>query len=409
MKIAVIVGSFPKLSETFILDHIVGLLDRGHHVDIFAKSKCQEHMVHPDVEKYNLMEKVYYLSSPINTHLTFIKFFQLFFSNLKNIKILLRSLNIIKYRRRALSGYLFKAMIPFLKGYDIIHCQFGTNGNLGALLKEFGVSGKLVTTFHGYDIRLGIEKGGGIYANLFHRGDCFLSISDYNYQNLIRFGLDERKIKDHPNGINLKRFPYKWRKNTLNRNEPIIILTTGRLVAEKGLEYAIQAIALVAAANPDINFQYHIIGEGPLREELEFLINKLQLKKIVHLLGEKTQDQVAAILQQSHFFILPSIAEALPVALMESQAVGLPAIATSVGSTDKIILEGKSGYLVPSMNINALSEKIEFLLQQPESWPEMGKIGRENVKKYFDGNMLNDRLVDVYNELLQNSKHKEGV
>ena len=129
----------------------------------------------------------------------------------------------------------------------------------------------------------------------------------------------------------------------------------------------------------------------------------------MHLLGEKTPDQVAAILQQSHFFILPSIAEALPVALMESQAVGLPAIATLVGSTDRIILEGKSGYLVPSMNINALSEKIEFLLQQPESWPEMGKVGRKNVKKYFDGNMLNDRLVDVYNELLQNQKCEEGV
>lgn len=334
MKIAFFVLRFPNLSQTFILNQITGLLDRGHHVDIFSKRRSNEVAVHADVEKYQLLDRTHYVEvpgNPIARILTGIT------SVLKYLRkspgIILRSLNIFKYGREATSLALLHKTVPFLKEYDIIHCHFGPAGNWGALLKELGVRAKLVTTFHGFDIRLGVEKGGHIYHNLFHQGDCFIAISDYNYNNLTNFGLDERKIVRLPVGIDMSRFPYKSPSESHEAGTPIRILTVARLVEEKGLQYGIQAIHRLLKQHPKLNVKYSIIGDGPLKKDLTDLASKLMLNKVVHFLGARGQRDVIDMLLQSHIFLLPSIAEALPVSLMEAQAIGLPVVATDVGDT----------------------------------------------------------------------------
>ncbi|MCA9476152.1 MAG: glycosyltransferase, partial [Nitrospira sp.] len=135
-----------------------------------------------------------------------------------------------------------------------------------------------------------------------------------------------------------------------------------------------------------------IIGEGPLREELEVLIRTLNLEKVVTLRGAMDQKDIVQELRRSHLFLFPSIAEALPVSLMEAQAIGLPVVATRVGSADQIVSEGKSGFLVPSKDVQALAERCMYLLDHSESWQEMGQQGRDIVEKRYDVNILNDHL-----------------
>jgi colanic acid/amylovoran biosynthesis glycosyltransferase len=316
-----------------------------------------------------------------------------------NVNALLKSFNILRYGLCSLSLHLPCSITPFLRDYDIIHCQYGSMGNFGALLKELGVKGKLVTTFHGTDIRDGIAQGGRIYKDLFDRCDCILAISDYNARHLIGFGLDKKKLTFHPVGVELPRFPFKWKTAVRPDDGTLRVLSVGRLVAEKGYEIAIVAIAQVKQKNPDLNLLYDIIGDGPLRPKLEALIYKNSLEDIVRLHGPRTQDQVAAALQRSDIFLLSSIAEALPVALMESQATGLPAIATAVGSTDQIVLSGTSGFIVPAGDASAIAEKISFLARHPHQWRKMGEAGRHHIEKNFDLDRLNDRLVDLYHRL----------
>jgi colanic acid/amylovoran biosynthesis glycosyltransferase len=402
MKIAFVVDTFPLLSETFVLNQITGLVDRGHQVDIFSQRRSYDGIVQPDVKRYHLLERVHYLTVPSNKLLRLRTAITLFRKNFPKGPIsVLRSLNVFKLGRLALSLTSFYTSVPFVEGYDIVHCHFGHVGIFGAHLKELGIRGKLVTTFHGYDIRLGLKKGGEIYHNLFEKGDCFIAISPYSHQNLINFGLSKNKIVPNPNGIDLRRFPYKWIGNSYKPNEGFVrVLSIARLVPEKGLQYAIKAIYKIITDYPETNVVYDIIGYGPLEAELNHLIQELMLSHVVHLIGLQDYDQIPKALRQSDIFLLPSIAEALPTVLMESQAVGLPVIATAVGSADQIVINEQSGFLIPPADVDAIAGKLKYLIDHPERWQEMGRVGRRHVEEHFDINQSIDRLLTVYQRLL---------
>ncbi|MGD0784729.1 MAG: glycosyltransferase [Sedimentisphaerales bacterium] len=407
MRIVFVLGIFPALSETFILNQITGLIDRGHEVDIYADNPSPTLEVQPDVVKYKLLERTCYrLQMPKNRFLRFLKGVVLLCRNLhKSPVVLFRSLNVFRYGKLAASLTLLYSVIPLLSrqgSYDIIQCHFGPVGTLGAYFREIGlIRGKLVTMFHGNDIRLGQEKGGQIYADLFSVGDSFLSNSRYNYDNLIDLGADAGKVICHQVGLDISRFPER-KLNFSLRPQTIRILTVARLVKEKGLEYGIEAIGELLRKNPAIQLQYNIIGGGDKEEFLKELIRELNLTKIVHLLGPKDQKEVIGNLQQAHIFLLPSIAEAFGLVLLEAQASGLPVIATSVGGVNEALIDGQSGFLVPARNVIALVEKLEYLINNYEIWPEMGLKGRAFVKEHYDINKLNDRLVIIYRKLMNN-------
>jgi len=407
MKIAFIVDVFPNLSsDTFILNQITGLLDRGCEVDIYAKTALNPSRLQPDVIKFNLLDRTCYydVAMPGNMLRRVVKALSLIIRNFhKNPGAILKSLNVFRFGKEAFSLKLLYSIIPFLnKGpYEIIQCHFGPNGDLGVVLKVLGVfNAKVITMFHGYDIRLGLEEGAQIYERLFREGDLFMSICDYNYRKLIGFGLDKEKIVYHPVGIDLDKFPFKWQAGGHTVEGPVKVLTVARLVKVKALDNGIRAIHKVLREHPDLNLEYNIIGDGYLAEELDRLIHDLDLDKVVHLLGPKNQDEVMEAMGKSHIFMLPSMAEALPVALMEAQAVGLPAIATAVGSVNEVIVEGESGYCVPAMDVDAMAERISFLINLPQRWHVMGRTGRRHISEKFNIDKLNDRLVTLYGNLV---------
>jgi colanic acid/amylovoran biosynthesis glycosyltransferase len=382
------------------------LIDLGCDIEIFALTNPNDKKVHSEVKKYNLMGKVNYLTFPKSKIKRFVKAIYLIMINIfKHPFKILNALNIFKYGKKASSLSLLYILIPFLnKKFDILQCHFGSSGNIAALVKKLGIKGKLVTMFHGCDIREGIEKGGEIYNQLLNHGDCFLAISDYNRKNLIRFGVKTEKLIFHPVGVEIYKFPFKWKGNK-NLPSPIVILTVARLVEEKGLEYSITAIKEILMKNSDLQLKYYIVGEGVLKENLINLVKKLKLGDIVKFLGSMDQLQVAKEMSMAHIFLLPSISEALPVVLMEAQAVGLPIVATDVGGVAEAIVDGRSGFLVPSQNVNALVEKIEYLIEHPELWPKMGRYGRKFIEENYDMKKLNQQLLEIYQNLIK-GKHE---
>jgi len=264
------------------------------------------------------------------------------------------------------------------------------------LLKELGIRGKLVTMFHGYDIRQGIEQGGGIYKKLFEKGSCFLSISYYNYKHLIEFGLDSQKIINHPVGIDLKRFPFKAGNVFKKEGGNVKIITIARFIKEKGLHYGIQAINKLVHEKGIKNIEYRIVGDGALQGELREMVEKYQLQKAVHFVGAQNQEGISKLLQESDIYFLPSIAEALPVVLMEAQAVGLPVVATNVGSVAELVKDNLSGFLVPSEDSAAMADKLMYLIKNPEIWKNFGQVGRVFIEDHYDIQKLNKKLVEIY-------------
>ena len=405
MKIAFIVDGFPCLSQTFILNQIIGLLDMEYDVEIFAQFNPKEEKVHSDVEKYRLMERVHYFDIPNDKIKRISKAVFLVITNFykKPLKIL-KSLSVFKYGKKALSLKLLYILIPFLgKNFDIVYCHFGNNGILGTYLKEMGVSGKLVTTFHGYDMSSFITSNdNNVYKNLFLNGNLFLPVSDYWKKKLIKIDCNEKKIIVHRMGINLKKFRFSERRK--QSGEPIKILTIGRLVEKKGHEYAIQAIIKVLKKYR--NIEYIIAGDGPLRSKLEDLISELGIKNYVKFLGAVEQNEVSKLYQQAHIFILPSITanngdqEGIPIVLMEAQATGLPIISTYHSGIPEVVVDGKSGFLIPEKDVDALTKKLEYLIEHPELWSKVGNYGRKFIEEKYDIEKLNLQLIKIFNASL---------
>jgi colanic acid/amylovoran biosynthesis glycosyltransferase len=255
-----------------------------------------------------------------------------------------------------------------------------------------------VVTFHGYDIRAGIPSGGALYRELWEQADCLIAISDYNRDHLLRFGGDGKKIIDHPVGIDCRRFAYHRPRVCLGA--PVRLLSVARLVEEKGLEFGIRAVRWRLDERPETLLRYEIIGAGPLLERLRRLIGELGLGEYVHLLGARSQDEVIQALTRSDILLAPSLAEALPVSLMEAHAIGLPVLATRVGSVQQIVLDGISGFLVPPGDSAAMALYLGQLIDHPAERVEMGRRGRAHVENHYDIDRLNDRLVAIYENLL---------
>jgi len=422
MKIAFIVSEFPALSETFILNQITGLPDRGHKVEIFADRPRDDPIVHPDVKKYGLLARTQYLKMPSNKLLCVTKAIWLIITNFhKNPRIILRtilrSMSAFKNREYALSLRLLYATCLFLnKGgssYDIIHCHFGPNGILGVLLREVGaIKGKIVTTFHGYDMSAYIRRRGeNVYSLLFKKGDLFLCVSNHWKEKLIKLGCDRGKIIVHRAGIDLRKFEYTPR--CLQKGEKVKILTVGRLVEKKGHKYAIKAIAKVIGRGSS-DLEYIIVGDGPLRSELETLVSKLGIRKNVKFLGCVSDEKLLTLYKNSHIFLLPSITasngdkEGIPVVLMEAQATGMPIISTWHSGIPELVRDGTSGFLVPEKDVDALAEKLEYLIEHPEIWSKMGYAGRKIIETYYNIDKLNDQLVQIYQKLVNGSLSKNN-
>jgi colanic acid/amylovoran biosynthesis glycosyltransferase len=381
MKILFVLEEFPKFIQPFVLNQITGLIDQGHNdIWILADRPRYADTLHPDVLKYNLLEKTSYKTLP----------------NDKKI-------------------------------FDIILCNFGPSGCWGQQLRNNGVQGKLVTIFHGADLtQLTLSKKMGshslklgnfsfpchtptMYQTLFQKGDLFLAISDYFKNKMISFGCKPEKIVLHHCGVDCSTFTYK--QHSLSPRDTIRIVSTGRLVEKKGLAYGIKAVASLLKKYK--NIEYFIIGDGFLKKDLAALITRLNVGKNIKMLGWQNQEEVVKILYNAHIFLLPSVTaksqrylgdeEGIPVSIMEAMAMGLPIISTFHSGIPELAKDGKSGFLVPERNVKELAEKLEHLITHPNLLISMGYAGRKQIEKKFNIDQQNQKLVHILEQLINPS------
>jgi colanic acid/amylovoran biosynthesis glycosyltransferase len=389
------------------LNQITGLIDRGHEVDIYADRPGDTVKIHSNVVKYSLLEGTSYLGKPNNRLWRSLKALILLLMNFwRSPIILLRSLNIFKYGKISTSLTLFYAVVHLLNkrpAYDIIHCHFAPNGVKALILREIGViQGSIITTFHGYDVNeKSLTYNTKLYEQLFTKGDLYTTNTTFTGNKAIKLGCPLDKLVKLPVGLDLSQ--YTFQKRLFRTNESIKILTVARLVEKKGIEYSIRAVANILKDYP--NLEYQIVGDGPLRESLEKLTAELGITNKVKFLGWQTQDEICQLYTDSHIFVLSSITasngdqEGQGLVLQEAQAMGLPVLSTLHNGIPDGVLDGKSGFLIPEQDVNALTEKLRYLVEHPESWANMGLAGRVFVEEHYDINKLNDRLVEIYKNI----------
>ena len=164
------------------------------------------------------------------------------------------------------------------------------------------------------------------------------------------------------NGVDTKRFF----PDAAKRPEQEFIITPGasRVTERKGLNYLIEAIALLASKYPELRLK--IMGDGSAKADLEALVRARGLTKQVTFLGRIPREETAVYYQEASLFVMPSLNEGMSNAMLEALASGLPIISTPTGGAAELIEEGKNGVIIPEKSAEAIAAAIEKFLQNKD-------------------------------------------
>jgi glycosyltransferase involved in cell wall biosynthesis len=206
-----------------------------------------------------------------------------------------------------------------------------------------------------------------------------------------------------PNGVEIQAHAQLDRTNIvalrgelgIPPNVPLIG-TVASFKDYKGHTYLIDATVRILEQFP--NAKVLFVGDGPLRTQLENKVEVLDLTDAIVFTGIRRD--VRELLTLLDLFVLPSLSEALPVAVLEAMAAGRPVVATSVGGVPEAVVNGVTGLLVPPRNPTALAEAIVSLLSGPELRQQMGQAGRERVLQHFSVEQMVERTQTLYEQLL---------
>jgi colanic acid/amylovoran biosynthesis glycosyltransferase len=387
----------------------VGLIELGHEVSIFADKSMRNVRIHDNYEKYGLSKQTRHYGIPQNKFVRVLKAILLIIKYAPaNYSVIFRSLNVFRYGKSSWSlSLLFMSVALLERGpFDIIHCQFGALGPSGIALNQICSSNsKLVTSIRGYDVTVYLKNHPGIYDELFREGNLFLPVCTFLKERLVQEGCEEKKIVVHHSGIDCSKFEYIQRE--WDPGEPIRVLTIARLIEKKGVGFAIDAVSRLLSEGEKI--EYSVVGDGPLREDLQQLIESMGIERQVRLLGWKTHEEVRRLLEESHVLVAPSLTsesgdqEGIPNAIKEAMASGLPVISTFHSGIPELVTDGVSGLLVPERDTASLADALAYLMSHPEVCKRMGKAGRMQVEQEFDTNSLNKKLEELYLGLMQDT------
>ncbi|MDB5100820.1 MAG: putative colanic acid biosynthesis glycosyl transferase [Cyanobacteria bacterium RYN_339] len=288
----------------------------------------------------------------------------------------------------------------------LIHAHFGDRGVLMlGTAKRHKIP--LVTTFYGYDVsKMPLEaKWQPRLRWLFEEGDMFLAEGPAMRRRLIALGCPEEKAHVHHLGVDPRRILFSPRQAPAAG--PMRVLMAASFREKKGLIYGLEAFARLAQRRRG-QVQLTIIGDGPLKEELRALASEMKVMPFIRWLGYQPHDVFLREASACHLFMAPSVVASdgdteggAPVSIIEAQATGLPVLATTHADIPEVTLPGVSAFLVPERDVDALEERLEYMLDHPEIWAAMGMAGRAHVQKEFDSFNQGKRLEALYRQIMR--------
>ena len=224
------------------------------------------------------------------------------------------------------------------------------------------------------------------------------SVADFAAQTI---KIPKSKLLVVPNGITLAEYDNLPGRESARAAfkldaHAVIIGAIGRPRPVKGYEILLDAFARVALVDSTAHLLF--VGEGPSRLILKTKVSSLGLNERVTFLDD--QIDITRLLPAINLLAIPSLFEGMPNVALEAMAAGLPIIATSVGGTPEVVVDGKTGYLVPPRNPDALADAILKLLDNPDLCLRMGRAGRERVKKHFSIERTIKKTEQIYEDLL---------
>lgn len=224
-----------------------------------------------------------------------------------------------------------------------------------------------------------------LYRLLSRRVSGLVAVSDEVRESILQeIGGVGAKIVIIPNGVDVDLFGDTADRDRLRSElgahpDDFVMAMVATFKRQKGHVHLVEAMARVHPSHPEA--RVFLVGDGELREDMTAKVEEAGLSGTIHFLGSRRD--VAALLAASDCFVLPSLWEGLPIALLEAMASGLPCIATHVSGTEQVVVPGVTGLLVPPGDSTAFAAAIGDVLADRRRAGEMGAAGRRRVQSDF--------------------------
>ncbi len=379
-----LVKTYPKISETFVLQEILELQKEPFGLNIFSMQRPSDDKLHQAFS--SVTAKVYYLTpefwkirAAVKTHLYFIgcRFWPYF-----------NTLAFTLYRPEE-GGFgrfcqaVYLAWLVQEKGIVHIHAHFASEpAGLAALVAKLsGITFSI--SAHAKDIYL---QNHACLRRKISLAQFVVTCTEYNRRYLDSINTSKTPVFRLYHGLDCSRVLTE-NSRTIAASEIPRILSVGRLREKKGFPTLIAACQLLLQAG--YGFQCDIVGYGPDREKLERLIAAYGLQNKVRLLGKLTHDKLVALYRQSAVFALPcQIGEdgdrdGIPNVLMEAMIFAIPVVSSNVSGIPELVKNNQTGLVTESKNPQALFVALQRLLDNPGLRRQLGEAGRRCVMSQF--------------------------
>jgi glycosyltransferase involved in cell wall biosynthesis len=316
------------------------------------------------------------------------------------------------FRRRSSAGDILR-LVRYLRqgGFDVIHCH----------MPPADLVGRIAGWLAGVPVRITTEHGRGLWKSRAYLNverllnlitDLRICVSkDILEIRARREGTRRDKLMYLPNGVDLAAFGSSGRGKAEIMGEfgwapddPLVV-SLGRLVAEKAYPILVEAIASVRAHIP--NIRCLICGEGERRGEIEARIHDLGVQDNVRLPG--IRKDVAGLLHAADVFVLASLREGFPVSLIEAMASGTAIAATDVGGIADAIVDGENGLLLKAGDVPGLARALESLVRDEGLRCRLGEAARAAARERFSLEHIARSTEAIYLELLKRKAPRRGA
>ena len=279
-----------------------------------------------------------------------------------------------------------------LRSTSLVHAHFGPDG-AGVVRAARWARRPLIVTFHGYDATVPAATLGVDYSSLFREAARLIAVSQSIGRKLAEAGAPEVKIAVLPIGIPLT-------PGGVARNPGRHILFVGRLVPKKGCADLLRALTSIDCAPPLL-----VIGEGPLRGELERLAQSLRVD--ARFVGARGSEYVAQAMAASIAVCLPSQTaadgdqEGLPIVVLEAGAAGVPVVSYVSAGIPEAVVHGETGLLAPEGDVAGLALHLTAVVRDAELATRLGAAARRRVHKHYDITARTVELEKLYDQVVE--------